>query len=80
MLKQKKGNDQSAHKNLPESIMYASIGMIAENRDSKYIVTHDAYVKINKSKFCMEMLNSKEEGTDYVLGSRGSTFCSALCY
>ena len=36
--------------------------MIAENHDSKYIVTQDAYVKINKSKFCKEMLNSKKEG------------------
>ena len=39
------GKDQSANSNLPKTIMYASIDMIAENQDSKYIVTQDAYMK-----------------------------------
>jgi len=39
------GKDQSANRNLPKTITYASIDMIAENQDSKYIVTQDAYMK-----------------------------------
>ena len=41
----KRGGDQSANRNLPRTITYASIDMMAENQDSKYIVTWDAYMK-----------------------------------
>ena len=39
------GKDQSVNMSLPKTITYASIDMIAENQDSKYIVTRDAYMK-----------------------------------